>query len=123
MSDVVNMADHARQGDVSLRRVEALPPGLVEAKRDDIGRIVLAYGEHSGHAHTIRDKHVLSWRATDSDEVDYVEVGGAGTAVLAHEYESGAMAEHQPVGLAPGVYQVIRQREYVARDIERRAVD
>lgn len=111
-----------RQGDVFLQRVETRPEGLEPAPRDRIGRLVLAYGETSGHAHAFRDPNVLGLRLAGSEEVDYIEVGGAG-AVLAHEYESGAMADHLAVSLAPGLYQVIRQREYVAPDIERRVVD
>jgi hypothetical protein len=41
-----------RQGDVYLRRVEALPKELREIPRDG-GRIILAYGELTGHAHAI----------------------------------------------------------------------
>ncbi len=113
----------ARQGDVLLIRVDALPEGVTEAKRDRIGRIVLAYGETSGHAHTIRDKGVCGFRMAGSEEVDFIEVGGSGVATLNHEYESGAMAEHHPITLPPGAYKVVRQREYVAPQIERRVVD
>lgn len=41
-----------RQGDVLLRRVEALPAN-VRPKQSDEERIVLAYGEVTGHAHAI----------------------------------------------------------------------
>jgi len=122
MSESVTIQGEARQGDVYLRRIEALPAGLSPHTRDEIGRIVLAYGESSGHAHAIRDPHVMGLRMAGSEEVDFVEVGGSG-ATLNHEYESGVMAEHHPLALAPGLYEVIRQREYVAPQIERRAVD
>lgn len=121
-SHLVPIETEARQGDVYLRRIDALPEGLAPSPRDEIGRIVLAYGESSGHAHAIRDPHVMGLRMAGSEEVDFIEVGGSG-ATLNHEYESGVMAEHHPLGLAPGAYEVIRQREYVAPDIERRAVD
>ena len=113
----------ARQGDVLIRRVDKLPIGLSQAPRDRLGRIVLAYGETSGHGHAIRDTHVTSFRKAGSEDVDYIEVGGSGPATLSHEYESGVLAEHAPITLPPGTYQVVRQREYVAPDIERRAVD
>jgi len=122
VTNPVELQSAARQGDVFLRRIDALPEDLADHPRDKIGRIVLAYGERSGHAHAIRDPHVVGLRLAGSEEVDFIEVGGSG-AVLNHEYESGVMAEHHPIALEPGLYQVVRQREYVAPDIERRAVD
>ena len=113
----------ARQGDVLIERIDKLPIGLSQAPRDHIGRIMLAYGETSGHGHAIRDKHVTGLRMAGSEDVDYIEVGGSGVATLSHEYESGALAEHAPIVLPPGTYKVTRQREYIAADIERRVVD
>lgn len=104
----------ARQGDVLIQRVETLPAKLLTAPRDEHGHVVLALGEGSGHRHALRDKHVTAWRFAGSDdaEVDFIEVGGAGPATLNHEYVSGVMAEHHPITLPPGVYRVVRQREY-----------
>lgn len=110
----------ARQGDVMLVRIDQLPEGLIETKRDRTGRIVLAHGEKSGHGHAIRDKHVSGFRlSTTMDDpsgvsggVDYILVGGSGCATLNHEYESGTMAEHHPIGLPPGTYKIALQREY-----------
>lgn len=117
----------ARQGDVMLVRVGGLPEGLVPTKRDAHSRIVLAHGERSGHGHAIRDPHVCGFRlATTGDDptgvsggVDYIEVGGSGPATLNHEYASGQMAEHEPIGLPPGVYKVALQREYSPAGIQR----
>ena len=118
----------ARQGDVMIERIDKLPDGLTEAKRDVHGHIVLALGEHSGHRHAIRDKHVTSFLrptaerdAALSADVDYILVGGNG-ATLNHEYVSGVKADHDPVLLAPGAYKVTGQREYSPQAI-RRAVD
>lgn len=119
----------ARQGDVMLVRVDKLPDGLIPTKRDQIGRIVLAHGERSGHGHAIRDKGVCGFRlASTTDDptgvsggVDYIEVGGSGPATLNHEYESGQMAEHEPINLPPGIYKVALQREYTPLAIVRAA--
>jgi hypothetical protein len=115
-------AKAARQGDIYIEKVDSLPTGATEAKRDNLDRIVLARGEAHDHTHAIRDKGVCGFRMAGSEEVDYVEVGGSG-ATLMHEYSSGAQAEHEAIALAPGVYRVGRQREYVAADIERRVTD
>lgn len=117
----------ARQGDVMLIRVDALPEGLVPTNRDQHGRIVLAHGEKSGHGHAIRDPHVCGFRMTTttadptgvSGGVDYIEVGGSGDATLSHEYVSGQMAEHHAITLPPGVYRVALQREYTPEAIQR----
>ena len=118
----------ARQGDVLLVRVNALPPNLKAAERDEYGHIVLARGEESGHRHAIRDKAVTSFRfptaerdAALSADVDYIEVGGSG-ATLNHEYVSGVKADHEPVMLSPGVYRVVGQRTYSPKAVVR-AVD
>lgn len=120
------IATTARQGDVMLIRVDTLPDGLVETQRDKLGRIVLAHGEHSGHGHAIRERNVTSLRmaGTEPDPtgvsggVDYILVGGSG-ATLAHEYENGQIAEHQPITLPPGAYRVVLQREYSPQGIQR----
>lgn len=117
----------ARQGDVMLVRVDALPTGLIATKRDKAGRIVLAHGEKSGHGHAIRDPFVCGFRlaTTEPDPigvsggVDYIEVGGSGPATLSHEYVSGEKAEHEPVSLPPGVYKVELQQEYTPAAIVR----
>lgn len=117
----------ARQGDVVLVKVDQLPEGLIPTKRDRADRIVLAHGEKSGHGHAIRDKHVSGFRlSTTMDDpsgvsggVDYILVGGSGPATLNHEYESGTMAEHHPIGLPPGAYRIALQREYTPQGIQR----
>jgi hypothetical protein len=116
----------ARQGDVVIVRIDALPDGLIPTERDKLGRIVLAHGERSGHGHAIRDRHVTSLRMAGtgpdptgvSGGVDYLEVGGSG-ATLNHEYESGQIAEHHPITLPPGFYSVKLQREYQPQGIVR----
>lgn len=125
----VTLQKPGRQGDVVLVRVDSLPAGLVPTDRDEIGRIVLAHGERSGHGHAIRDKGVCGFRlaTTEPDPsgvsggVDYIEVGGSGPATLNHEYETGALAEHHPLVLAPGYYRVQLQREYSPAGIQRAA--
>lgn len=52
-----------RQGDVALVRIGTLPANLTAVPLDR-GRIVLAYGEVTGHAHAIAD-HGISEAAYD----------------------------------------------------------
>jgi len=89
-----------RQGDVGLLRIAKLPYQAVAV--ESRGRIVLAYGEATGHAHAI-DVSAGQARLWRSAKSAYVEVRNS--ADLRHE-------EHAPIRLEPGVYRVVLQREY-----------
>lgn len=94
-----------RQGDVLVRRVADLPK-KVEAVVRDANRIVLAYGEVTGHAHSIAEDDACLYRPTDGDlEVRFLEVLRDGGVELTHQ-------EHDTITLPPGIYEVTRQREY-----------
>ena len=89
-----------RQGDVMLMTVERRD-GMAEVARED-GRIVLAHGEVTGHAHAI-----VSMDATlfmDEKTLNrYLDVKAP--VILDHE-------EHGQIDLPSGFYEVRRQREY-----------
>lgn len=94
-----------RQGDVYLRQVTGIPvDAAVAEKKDQSGRkrIVLAYGEVTGHAHAI----------TELDKVD-VFVKGDGTMYLAVKDATELRhEEHGTIVLPPGNYERVIQREY-----------
>lgn len=89
----------ARQGDVYVERVASLPKGAKPKARDN-GRVVLAYGEVTGHAHAIADPAALLY---DAGEELFLQADG--TVTLRHE-------EHAPIAIPGGVFRVTRQREY-----------
>lgn len=93
------MKNQYRQGDVLLRRVENHPED-VRIENPDNGRVVLAYGEVTGHAHVIDAALAQMYSAGGKD---FLEVRPGAT--LRHE-------EHDELKLDPGYYEVIRQREY-----------
>lgn len=113
-----------RQGDVQLQPVSSLPAGCEEVPNDK-GRIVLAYGEVTGHAHAIAD-HVVRREVTPSaaDEIAEAAISRAQakarlliapngerflevkeTVTLCHE-------EHTAHTLNPGIYKLPMQVEY-----------
>jgi hypothetical protein len=101
-----------RQGDVCLEVIESIP---ATAKRQRVkGRIVLAEGEVTGHAHAIYKGKVRFFKEPDT-QVSYLEVAEA-LAALEHE-------EHAPTQLPPGNYKVVIQREYVPQEAPRRVDD
>ena len=93
-----------RQGDVLLVPAETVPDGARPVRRD-AGRVVLAYGEVTGHAHAIRSSAA---RLLEADTERYLVATDAVT--LEHE-------EHGPIAVAPGTYRVVIQREYVPAEI------
>jgi hypothetical protein len=98
-----------RQGDVLLQKVEQLPEGLVPVNSE--GRIVLAYGEVTGHAHALATTHAeLFTRQGDR----YLKIKPG--AQLVHE-------EHATIALPEGFYKVVQQREYVPQSAPRDVAD
>jgi hypothetical protein len=92
-----------RQGDVLIVPIAKLPAGLKPVDREH-GRLVLAYGEVTGHAHAIRDKRAALFRDPKLAAI-FMHVSGDGPVALDHQ-------EHDPIHIPPGDYQIIRQREY-----------
>jgi hypothetical protein len=92
-----------RQGDVLIVPIAKLPAGLKPVEREH-GRLVLAYGEVTGHAHAIRDKRAALFRDPKLAAI-FMHVSGDGPVALDHQ-------EHDTIHIPPGDYQVIRQREY-----------
>lgn len=92
-----------RQGDVLLERVASIPKGA-KRKPTDQGRVILAYGEVTGHAHAVQtDAEVVEAFLVELNGKTYLSALGGGAVV--HE-------EHGTIPLEPGIYRVVRQREY-----------
>jgi hypothetical protein len=92
-----------RQGDVLIVPIAKLPAGLEPVERER-GRLVLAYGEVTGHAHAIRDKRAALFRDPKLAAI-FMHVSGDEPVALDHQ-------EHDTIHIPPGDYQIIRQREY-----------
>lgn len=87
-----------RQGDVLLVAVDAVPEqAQAEPRR---GRIVLAEGEVTGHAHAIEERDA---RAFTHEGQRYLLTKSK--AQLIHE-------EHAPIEVPPGAWRIVIQREY-----------
>jgi hypothetical protein len=105
----------ARQGDVLLREVSKIPAAaLAHARPNDRGRVVLAYGEVTGHAHALDAATVTA--LGPSDDAFWLKVEQPG-ATVTHE-------EHAAITIPERVrfVEVIRQREYSEAG-ERRVAD
>ena len=94
------MTEMYRQGDVLLIHIEPKDLSKMEKLPREDGRVVLAHGEATGHAHAIEASHAALFRL---DEETILQLEHA--AILGHE-------EHAPITLPPGDYSVVRQRVY-----------
>jgi hypothetical protein len=103
-----------RQGDVLLVRVGGIIGKTVAVPRER-GRLVLAHGEATGHAHVITAETASLVTAGQAEEM-YLMVYGDEPVALTHE-------EHDAVRLSPGSYRVVRQREYQPDALPRYVAD
>ena len=107
----------ARQGDVFIEAVATLPEGAIDVPRDERGRLILAAGENTGHAHAIVDRAATLYDLPGQpDRWLVIRPSGTtvdgGSVVLGHE-------EHARIVLEPAIYRVRHQREYSPTEIRR----
>jgi hypothetical protein len=89
------MPPHVRQGDLLFLRQDTRPAAPLTARRS----LVILEGEATGHAHRLQAGTILQ----APDGALYLEV--TQTTQVVHE-------EHGPITLDPGLWLVVRQREY-----------
>lgn len=97
-----NKKGQIRQGDVYLMPINAteIPASATVRKRDN-GRVVLAYGEVTGHAHALTAPGV---ELLEANGVEFLKVDEVSAALL-HE-------EHNRIDIPQGTYRIVHQREY-----------
>lgn len=110
-----------RQGDVMLVKVDSIPKGLEEKKRDR-GLVVLAYGEVTGHMHAFKSDAVTCY--SDGAEEEYLEIMEQaylkhGTINEIKGKSDNKNPDHDGIDLPVGKYRIIRQREYTPEKIRR----
>lgn len=97
-----------RQGDVLIVPVKSIPESVEPIARE-AGRVVLAHGEITGHAHAIKDKRAALFRDPKLAAI-FMHISGDEAVALEHD-------EHETIKLPPGDYQVVRQVEYTPEAI------
>lgn len=97
-----------RQGDILIMRVANNTETGAEVPRDK-GRVVLAYGEVTGHAHAIAAPEATLFETKEQADAALALgtriLKALGPVTLSHE-------EHSEILIPQGTYKVIRQREY-----------
>lgn len=94
-----------RQGDVLLIPCE-MPEKKGKKVAPNNGRVILAYGEVTGHHHSL-DAQVATL------------FGGEKPVLVVKEITTLDHQEHAPIEITPGAYWVVRQREYTPHAIVR----
>lgn len=95
----MNKHFQARQGDVLI--IATPTPSTGTPIPRESGRIILAHGEATGHAHAIMDHGAALIR---TEQATLLEVTDS-IVMLRHD-------EHRPIEIPRGTHEVIRQREY-----------
>lgn len=107
------MAEQYRQGDVMLAPLDAVPEAEDAAVVKRPGKaVILAFGEVTGHSHQFSPatrEHVTMFKS-EALNMEWIVVEEE--AELKHD-------EHGPITVAPGVYEVIHQREYHPEAVRR----
>jgi len=89
-----------RQGDVLITRVNDEVTEAYKPVNPDNGRVILAYGEVTGHAHALKSS-LTEMYESNGDRLMKVRE----TADLNHE-------EHTTITFEPGTYRITQQKQY-----------
>lgn len=105
------MREGYQQGDVLLKKIDALPNGAESVKPQARG-VVVAWGEVTGHAHVLDPRNVTEF---EIGGMRFLEVRE--TSPMTHE-------EHDPQVVAPGIYEIggVVEKDWLA-DAVRPVVD
>jgi hypothetical protein len=93
---------HYRQGDVLVIEIDAIPSNATPVEREG-GRVILAHGELTGHAHAFAAPNVKQLKTPEGRF--YFQIDGGAPTPLQHE-------EHTAIPFAPRKYRNARQVEY-----------
>ena len=100
------MVEVIRQGDVAIIRTDRQLPSGCGAVKLENGRVILAHGEVTGHAHALEPDGVALLESPEGRRFLKVDK----EAAVTHE-------EHATVTIPEGIWEVRRQREYSPQEI------
>lgn len=107
---MLTFKNQAAQGDLFIRRIESLPSGL-KPMATESGAFIVAHSE-TGHHHVIAERPGVTVYNTGDPLVSYLQVIEATdeTEVLIEHLRN--FDTHESIKVAPGNYEIRRQREY-----------
>ena len=101
-----------RQGDVLVRQIRKREPAEKDVREGQ--RVILAHGEVTGHAHEVVPDHEVE---TDLPPAQFFEEPNGRRFLFVNTPCALTHQEHGRIALAPGCYEVVRQREYSPKEI------
>jgi hypothetical protein len=101
------------QGDVCIRRIDALPAGLVPAQAEK--GAFIAHSE-TGHHHVVKERGAQLLIDQTNAFIAYLDVAEPTTLEHLRSFDT-----HEPYHLPPGKYEIRRQREFVPEGWRRAA--
>ena len=105
------------QGDMLIRRIDALPEGVSQLSGEG-GKYILAHSE-TGHHHVVKKEHGVTFWANDNNPLVAFLVVDNTKALVEHERNFDT---HAPFELDNGIYEITRQIESFPEGF-RRALD
>jgi len=93
-----------RQGDVLIVPVNEIPEGLHQTKK-----VTLAYGEVTGHHHSIVDGGAVGYAQDSTGLAEYIDV--------TNEFADLTHQEHDTISLPAGKYRNVIQTEYTPQEL------
>lgn len=102
--------NQAAQGDLLIRRINAVPSSAVAMKPEN-GQFIVAHSE-TGHHHVIAERPGVQVYTTDDPLVSYLQVIEATEQTEALLEHLRSFDTHETIAIPPGNYELRRQREY-----------
>lgn len=110
-----------RQGDVGISQIDMIPANAEKVEPTKDNKVVLAYGEVTGHSHRFNADFVDEFK-TETDRFFRVKQAAVLNKIDDNKYQivqDGAILfheEHNPIILEPGDYKIIQQQEYIQQN-------
>lgn len=103
----------AAQGDLLIRKIDALPSGVTELPAE-AGLHILAHSE-TGHHHAVLDRPDVKHYAAMDKLRSFLVVTDDPVDLEHHRHHD----THEPIRIAPGIYELRRQREHTPEGFRR----
>jgi len=100
------------QGDLMIRRIDDLPSDIKPSKPE--GDVYILAHSETGHHHVIESRAAECFINKTNDFIAYLNVASEAEIRHLRDFDT-----HEPITLTPGVYEVRRQREYIAEGFRR----
>ena len=109
-----NFTKQAAQGDMLITKIDQAPLDAT-LTRPEKGVYILAHSE-TGHHHVISADHAKVYAAANDPFIAFMIVEHPSTLTHLRSFDT-----HAPITIAPGTYQINRQREYTPEGFRRAA--